>query len=241
MGLATQLGSAGVDRSPSPELLEVSGPLNTGFLLYQSMHACTGQARHSKMTPRPGNQSARPSHLTDGKLSPLAGAHSRRLPRVCSRSLLLQTQRAANSHFLFSSPLALSLFIFGGWRMHWPGLSSVLCHLSRPSTPTPPPACWLPSPTTGPPGWTGSDGSLQLLVKRSWAPPAAGGAATTGKDAMVTLTLRAPVRFWRNSVFPSLLSSPACVWPAHRIPTLPLPSLHATCSSHPCFHSCNPQ
>lgn len=55
------------------------------------------------------------------------------------------------------------------------------------------------------------DGSLQLLVKWSRAPLAAGGAATTGKDAMVTLTLRAPVHFWRNSVFLSLLVSCLCV------------------------------
>lgn len=68
--------------------------------------------------------------------------------------------------------------------------------------------CLLAAITARLTGWTGSDGSLQLLVKWSRAPPAAGGAATTGKDAV---TLRAPVRFWRNSVFLSLVSSPACV------------------------------
>lgn len=55
------------------------------------------------------------------------------------------------------------------------------------------------------------DGSLRLLVNWSRAPLAAGGVATMGKDAMVTLTLRAPVHFWRNSVFPSLPVPCLCV------------------------------
>lgn len=147
MGHATQLGSAGVNRSLSPELLEVSGPLNTGFLLYQSMHA-PGRHWHSKMTPSPGNQSAHPSHLTDGKLSPLVGAHSGRLPRVCSRSLLLQTRGPLTLTFSFLPPWLCRFSFSGGG-----GCTGLACHLSCVIFPAPPPRLLhLPAGCHHPPG-----------------------------------------------------------------------------------------
>lgn len=60
-------------RGPEAELL---GPLSTGFLLYQAMLA-PGRHWHSAMTPVPGTQSAPPSPLTGGKLSPPVGAVTR--------------------------------------------------------------------------------------------------------------------------------------------------------------------
>lgn len=53
-----------------------------------------------------------------------------------------------------------------------------------------------------------------------------------GKDVTATLTLRTPVRFWRNSVLLSFLSVPLCVAaPLHPLfLSLPPASLHPSSS-----------
>lgn len=130
--------------------------------------------------------------------------------------------------FSFPSHWLCRFSFSGGWRIH--GLS---CHLPSSTVLTPPPVCCHP------PGLTGLDGSLQLLLKWSRPPPAAGGAAATGEGAMVTLTLRAPVRSWRNSVF--LNSFVYCLCVAVPLPAYPSPPSPHASFSYPCFDSHNPQ
>lgn len=146
--------------------------------------------------------------------------------------IFASTHSASNSHFLLSFSLVLLLFYFGGWLIRWPALSSppsppswflrLLLHLSTTAlhwVPTPPPAALCSSHT-----WRNGHGAL----------PVAGGAATTGKDATVTLTLRTPVQFWRNSVSP-VISLSLCLFAVTPLLTLPpalflhpaAPSLHA--------------
>lgn len=64
------------------------------------------------------------------------------------------------------------------------------------------------------PHWVPTPSPAALCSSHTWrngcgALPVAGGAATTGKDATVTLTLRTPVQFWRNSVS-SVISLSLC-------------------------------
>lgn len=110
---------------------------------------------------------------------------------------MTSTHSASNSHFLFSFPLVLVLFDFRGVA------DALACPIISPS-PHRSDSCgpftcphWVPDSITC---WT-------ALFPHTWrngrgALPVAGGAATTGKDVTVLLTLRTPVRFWRNSVSP---------------------------------------
>lgn len=88
----------------------------------------------------------------------------------------------------------------------------------------PPPPVHTGGPTPSPAGlhsshtWQNDRGAL----------PVAGGADTTGKDVTVTLTLRTPARFWRNSVS-SVTSLIPCLF------AVPLGTHPASCSPSGCL------
>lgn len=145
-------------------------------------------------------------------------------------TIFTSTRSASNSHFLFSFSWVLLLFYFGGVAdtLAWPVISPSPRHpgscgsssiFPRPRwVPTPSPAALCSSHA-----WRNGRGPL----------PVAGGAATTGKDATVTLTLRTPVQFWRNSVSSVPSPSPclSAVTPLRAL--LPSLFLHpAALSSH---------
>lgn len=122
-------------------------------------------------------------------------------------TIFTSTHSASNSHFLFSFSLVLLLFYFAG------GVADTLaCPVFSPS-PRHPGSCGSSS-TFPRPHWVPTPSPAALCSSHTWrngcgALPVAGGAATTGKDATVTLTLRTPVQFWRNSVS-SVISLSLC-------------------------------
>lgn len=113
-------------------------------------------------------------------------------------------------------------FIFGGWLMCWPVLSSP--PLPAVLIPAAPPPVHTGCPAPSPAGLRSSD----TWRNGHGALPVAGGAATTGKDVTVMLTLRAPVQFWRNSVF-SVISLILCLFAMTLCTPCFLPHLCVVC------------
>lgn len=133
-------------------------------------------------------------------------------------TIFTSTHSASNSHFLFSFSLVLLLFYFGGVA------DTLACPVISPRHPG---SCGS-SPTFPQPHWVPTPSPAALCSSHTWrndrgALSVAGGAATTGKDATVTLTLRTPVQFWRNSVS-SVIPLSLCLFAVTPLCTL-LPAL----------------
>lgn len=134
--------------------------------------------------------------------------------------------------FPFHRSCCFSFFIFGGGGG---GSAGLACHLPLSRHPD---SC---GPSSTRPHWvpvsiTCRTTLLPRLAKWLRVLPGAGGAATTGKDVTVTLTLRTTVQSWRNSVS-SAVSLILCLFavnPLHLLPPV-LSLLPASPSWHVVF------